>query len=186
MQNMGNRNDLSEEPPDDKWMAEEVERRRMIGEQERTRQILDRLAERERLPLSKRLHRVEVGIQLSTTVSAGNIAGDESGGKSKPSSKIPPAADELALAGEDRREVDRLEKLIKDGVGKLEQILDQHNGLAGPRTEMGTEELDSLLVTYEGRTPEDVSLLEPSLGSPEAVRRSRAKMKRKRETGVLI
>jgi hypothetical protein len=176
---------LDAEGPDKRWLDAESERRREKFEQHRAQERIARMAVREAQALSRRLSAVEKAILTASTVSS--PADGARGGK--PDSRRPPHADMMEVGGAEPEEARRLLRIVRDAVQKLEALVDEQQYGGASRPEAFGSDLDELLRTqYRGYSPEDVSLLEPSLGSPAAVRKSRQNMKPPlhRETGEIL
>lgn len=174
--------DLDAEQPDKEWLDAESDRRREVHEARRRGERASRAARREETPTSLRLYAVERSLALTSTLPA--VKGG--GGGSRADTMAPPKSDPLEVGIADHEEVERLLRICRDATRKLEEIVDEHKGLgagAGATPKFGSD-LDALLAKeYRGYKPEDVSSLEPYLGSPAAVRKSRELMNLHRETG---
>lgn len=170
---------LDAEGPDKAWLDAHAQERRERFDRDRDQERIARAARREAMPLSVRLRALEMRILTASTVSAPADGGR--GGK--PGSKPPPRVEMLEVGGADPEEVERLLRLVRDGIAKLEDLVDGSRHIGEHALLTGTD-LDRMLRTkYRGYPPEDVSALEPALGSPEAVRRARARLELHRETG---
>jgi hypothetical protein len=173
--------DLDAEGPDAEWLEKEAAKRREAFDRERAQERIARLARREREPLNRRLFGVESAIVLASTSKAAG-GGEGSGGK--PDSKAPPPADSMEVGRAHPDEARRLLRIVKDAVRKLEALVDEQQYAGAARPDLFGSDLDELLRTqYRGYSPEDVALLEPSLGTAAAVRKSRANMNLHRESG---
>lgn len=165
------------EGPDAAWLEEECQRRREAWEVERPQRRLARRSARRAEPLSRRMHRLEVQLAVSSGMPAAAIGG-RSGGT--PDSQAPPDA-VVAFGGEHPAELARLLSLLERVVEKLEALADPD-----PQEPLAGTDLDRLLVSeFEGMSAEDVSALDPLFGSPEAVRRARRRAGRSGYNGTV-
>lgn len=170
-----------DEGPDPQWLEEEAARRREVWERGSTARRAARQQAREREPLFRRVHRLEVQLALTSPLEAARIAGG--GGGSGPGSKLPNPVTQT-YGGEHPAELARTWRLLADVVRRLEGMAD--GSAANGREPLITEDADRLLLSLEGYTPEEASSLEPRLGSPEAVRRARRRLERSAKDGAKV
>lgn len=173
--------DLDAEQPNAEWLRAESDRRREVDDRRKSQERVARMARRASEPLSKRLFEVEKAMVLAPTPQA--VRGGGSGG-SRARSMPPPRAAVEEAGGADPAEVSRIVRIVEDCLKRLEDVVDGMQGKGVGRQNLTSSDLDKILaVEYLGWSPEDVATVEPALGSPAAVRKSRELLNLHRETG---